>query len=60
MIRISGEADPASDSELRYLSGSLAGAVGDVGNAGVSSAGVFQVVWEGAGSSRLSIRRQLP
>jgi len=41
------------------LSRVLAGAVGDVGNAG-GVAGVFQVVWKGAGSSRLSIRRQLP
>ena len=35
-----------------------AGAVGDVGNA--SFIGVFQVLWEGAASSRLSIGRQLP
>jgi hypothetical protein len=37
---------------------SLAGAVGAVGNGGRSA--VFQVLWEGAASSRLSIGRQLP
>jgi hypothetical protein len=46
----------ASDS----LFTSLAGAVGAVGNVGGLSAGVFQVLWEGAASSRLSIGRQLP
>jgi len=35
-----------------------AGAVADVGNA--SFIGVFQVLWEGAASSRLSTGRQLP
>gem|GEM_PF-3375671 len=35
-----------------------AGAVGAVGNA--SFIGVFQVLWEGAASSRVSIGRQLP
>jgi hypothetical protein len=38
--------------------GSLAGAVGGVGNAGFI--GVFQELWEGAVSSRLSIARHLP
>jgi hypothetical protein len=42
---------------VRFLS-AVAGAVGAVGNAGFI--GVFQVLWEGAASSRLSIGRQLP
>jgi hypothetical protein len=37
---------------------SLAGAVGGVGNAGLI--GVFQELWEGAVSSRLSTARHLP
>ena len=45
MLRISREADPVSGE----LSGVVAGAVGDVGNAGGSCAGVFQVVWERRG-----------
>jgi hypothetical protein len=59
MFGISGEADPAFEFE-GYLSWVAGRGCGSCGKRRRVLAGVFQVVWEGAGSSRLSIRRQLP